>query len=259
MPEKRPPMTDLSNQRILIIGGTAGIGYETAGHMRDAGAAAVTIVGRSAARGKAAAKALGTDAQFVQGDAGRPEDAERIVNEAARSMGGIDVLFSCAGGDPMPRLLSDIPLDNLMPRINSSLAPVILPARAVYPIMANQKGGSIILLASDAGKLATPGEAAIGTAMAGIAMFARTMAIEAKRHGIRVNCLSPSIVRGTPLYEKAMADSFASKLFGKAEKMATLGVVEPRDLAEMAIYLASPSAAKITGQTISVTGGISAI
>lgn len=252
-------MPDLSKQRILIVGGTAGIGFESARRMLDSGAEAVAVVGRNAARGAAAAEALGPRARFLRGDAGQPADAERIVAEAAAAMGGIDVLFSCAGGDPMPRLLADIPLDELMPRVTSSLAPVILPARAAYPVMAEAGGGSVILLASDAGKLATPGESAIGAAMAGIAMFARTMAIEAKRQGIRVNCLSPSIVRGTPLYDKAMADPFAGRLFGKAEKMAHLGVVEPGDLAEMAIFLASPAAARITGQMISVTGGISAI
>jgi gluconate 5-dehydrogenase/3-oxoacyl-[acyl-carrier protein] reductase len=90
-------------------------------------------------------------------------------------------------------------------------------------------------------------------------MFARTMAIEGKRDGVRVNCLTPSIVRGTPLYDALMQDSFAGRLFGKAEAQAHLGVVEPQDVAQLAVFLASPAAARITGQTISVTGGISAI
>lgn len=85
------------------------------------------------------------------------------------------------------------------------------------------------------------------------------MAIEAKREGIRVNCLTPSIVRGTPLYDKLMSDPFATLLFSKAETMAKLGVAEPQDLASLAAFLISPAAARITGQAISVTGGISAI
>ena len=125
--------------------------------------------------------------------------------------------------------------------------------------MTEQGGGAIICIASDAGKLATPGESAIGAAMASIAMFCRTMAVEAKRNGIRVNCLTPSIVQGTPLYDKLMAHEFAGKLFSKAEKMASLGVVTPEDIAEMVVFLASPASAKTTGQTISITGGISAI
>lgn len=182
-----------------------------------------------------------------------------MVEEAAAAMGGLDVLLSGAGGDPMPRLLKDIPIEALMGDVTGSLAPVILPARAAYDVMAAQGGGCILTIASDAGKLATPGESAIGAAMAGIIMFSRAMATEGKRNGIRANCLTPSIVRSTPLYARLMDDTFAGKLFGKAEAMAGLGVAEPEDLAELAAFLASPAAAKITGQTISVTGGISAI
>ncbi|MFD2855272.1 SDR family NAD(P)-dependent oxidoreductase [Seohaeicola zhoushanensis] len=91
----------------------------------------------------------------------------------------------------MPRLLKNIPIEELMGDITRSLAPVILPARAAYDLMAAKGAGCILMIASDAGKLATPGEAAIGAAMAGIAMFARGMATEGKRNGIRVNCLTP--------------------------------------------------------------------
>lgn len=146
-----------------------------------------------------------------------------------------------------------------MPTINAIQAPILLPARAVMDGMAARGGGSIVCFASDAGKLATPGETPIGAAMASIIMFCRAMANEAKRNGIRVNCVTPSIVRGTPLYDSLMADEFCGKLFGKAEKLASLGVVEPDDLAELVCFLAGPGSARMTGQTISVTGGISAI
>jgi NAD(P)-dependent dehydrogenase (short-subunit alcohol dehydrogenase family) len=124
--------------------------------------------------------------------------------------------------------------------------------------MMTQKSGSIICIASDAAKVATPGEVAIGAAMAAIAMFCRGLAIEAKRSGIRVNCVTPSIVKDTPFYKTLMTDPFASKLFSKAERMASLGVVVPDDIAALVAFLAGPGSARLTGQTISVTGGISA-
>ncbi|MDW3204282.1 MAG: SDR family oxidoreductase [Alphaproteobacteria bacterium] len=250
----------LEGLRILVVGGTSGIGLASARRMLAEGAGAVTLAGRKAERGAAALDALdNTAAGFVHGDAGNPDDADRIVAEAADRMGGIDVLLSCAGGDPMPRLLKDIPTAELMADVTNTLAPVITPCRAVYPVMAAAGGGAILCVASDAGKIATPGEVAIGAAMGGIAMFCRGMAIEAKRQKIRVNCLTPSVVRDTPLYETLMANPFARKLFSKAETMADLGVVESEDLAALAVFLASPAAARITGQTISVTGGISAL
>jgi len=249
----------LAGQRALVVGGSAGIGLEVARQMLAVGAE-VVIAGRNPERGARALAALGDDkATFLRADAGKPDECAELVAGAVARMGGIDTLVCCGAGDPMPRLLRDIPPDSLMPRINDALAPVITPAHAVLPVMSAQGGGAVICLASDAGKLATPGEVAIGAAMAGIIMFCRAMANEAKRNGIRVNCLTPSIVEGTPLHDRLMEDPFAGKLFGKAKAMAHLGVVTPADLAAMAVFLASPQAARITGQTISVTGGISAI
>jgi len=248
----------LSGQRALIVGGTAGIGLATARQMLAAGAT-VVVAGRTPARGAAAVAELGSGARYLRCNAADAADCAALIEDTVAALGGIDILMSCGGGDPAPRLLRDVALAELMSEINDALAPVIQPARAVLPVMAAQGSGSIICVASDAGKLATPGEVAIGTAMAGIIMFSRAMANEVKRDGIRVNCLTPSIVEGTPLHDRLMADDFAGRLFGKAKKLAHLGVVIPDDLAALAVYLASPQAARITGQTISVTGGISAI
>ncbi|MGD9864806.1 MAG: SDR family NAD(P)-dependent oxidoreductase [Pseudodonghicola sp.] len=248
----------LVGRRALVVGGTSGIGLASARQMQSQGAQ-VTVAGRSPERGAAAVAALGGTAAYLQGDAGDPASCAAMVARAAERMGGIDVLMSCGGGDPMPRLLKDIPLEQLMGEVTGTLAPVITPARAVLPVMAAQGGGAVICVASDAGKLATPGEVAIGAAMAGIIMFCRAMANEVKRDGIRVNCLTPSIVEGTSLHDRMMADGFAGRLFGKAKTLAHLGVATAEDLAAMAVFLAGPGAARVTGQTISVTGGISAI
>ena len=252
-----PVVRTLEDTRALIAGGTAGIGYACAERLIAGGVRRVVIAGRNAERGEAAAERLG--ARYIQCDASDATQTGALAEAARAEMGGIDFLLSCGAGDPMPSLLHKIALEDLMPTIAAVQAPILLPARAVLPIMSEQGGGSIVCIASDAGKLATPGESAIGAAMASIMMFCRTMAVEAKRSGIRVNCLTPSIVRGTPLYDRLMENEFAGKLFGKAEKLASLGVVEPGDLAEMVAYLASPAAAKMTGQAISITGGISAI
>lgn len=247
--------------RALIVGGTAGIGLASARRLLAGGSAVVTIAGRNADRGAAALADLSGlgEAAYQQCDASDPEQCEELMARAAAQMGGIDVLLSCAGGEPMPRLLHKTPTAELMGDITGVLAPVVQPARAVLPVMADQGAGSVICVASDAGKLATPGEVAIGAAMAGIAMFCRAMANEVKRDGIRVNCITPSIVRGTPLYDRLMADPFAGKLFAKAEQMANLGVATAEDIAETVAFLAGPGSARMTGQTISVTGGISAI
>jgi len=138
-----------------------------------------------------------------------------------------------------------------------ALAPMYM-ARAVLPLMREQRSGVILNMASDAAKVPTPGETIIGAAMAAIVMFSRTLALEAKRDGIRVNVLTPSLIAGTATAERVQKEGFSAKLFAKAASLAHLGVAEPDDLAALIVFLASPQARRITGQVISVNGGISA-
>ena len=120
------------------------------------------------------------------------------------------------------------------------------------------RGSAIINVASDAAKVPTPGESAIGAAMAGVAMFSRTLALEVKRQGIRVNVVTPSVVDGARLRARVSAGGFGAKLFEKATAAAHLGIATERDVAEMIGFLASDRAARVTGQVISINGGISA-
>lgn len=254
---------ELTESAVLICGGTAGIGLETARAFLAAGVRRIMISGRNSERGAKAVHALSataSDAQvrYVQADLSVPDEAEHVINQCMRAYGQIDALVSGAGGDPMPRLLHDIPLRDVPAVINGVTSSVLLPVRAALPHMMEAKSGAIICIASDAGKIPTPGEVCIGAGMAAIAMFCRGLAIEGRRSGIRVNCITPSIVQNTPLYDVLMADPFAGKLFSKAERRAELGVVQPQDIAALIVFLASSAAARLTGQTISVTGGISA-
>jgi NAD(P)-dependent dehydrogenase (short-subunit alcohol dehydrogenase family) len=247
----------------VVCGGTAGIGLAAATALLQSGHQRVMIVGRNHDRAQSAAANLRARypqacIEAMSSDVSQAQGAEAAMHRCVDLFGRIDTLVSCAGGDPMPRLVHETALEEIPEIIRSITSGVLLPLRAALPHMVASGGGSMISIASDAGKIATPGEAAIGAAMAAIAMFSRTLALEAKRHKIRVNCLTPSIVQGTPLYNKLMADPFAGRLFAKAHDRAQLGVVQAEDLADLIVFLASPGAARVTGQTISVTGGISA-
>ncbi|MEM6944287.1 MAG: SDR family oxidoreductase [Pseudomonadota bacterium] len=246
----------LNDQTVLVLGGSSGIGRASALAFRAAGAR-VAIAGRDPDRGQAAAEAIG--AAFLPCDASDPAAVEGLVEDAEQSLGRIDTLMISTGGARLPELLFRQSLEDIRAGLMQDLAPFLYAARAVLPGMMKAGRGCILSVASDAGKVATPGEAVIGAGMAAIIQFTRTLAIEGKRNGVRANVLTPSLVEGTPLTERLMAEgSFSAKLFAKARPLAALGPTEAEDLAALAVFLASPAARRITGQAISVNGGISA-
>lgn len=253
----------MRSRSVLIVGGTSGVGLATARRFAADGTGAIAIVGRNADRGEKVLASLVSEFpdatfQLVLGDANSAHDSERIVADVANAQGGIDVLITATVGAALPDLLFDIPTERLAEDLMQQALGPMLMARAVLPLMRAQRSGCIISVASDAGKVATPGESIIGAAMAAIIMFSRTLAMEAKRDRIRVNCVTPSLIEGTGTYDRIFAHPFAAKLFDKAQRMALLGVAETDDLAALIHFLASPQAARITGQAISVNGGISA-
>jgi NAD(P)-dependent dehydrogenase (short-subunit alcohol dehydrogenase family) len=94
--------------------------------------------------------------------------------------------------------------------------------------------------------------------MAAIVTFSKTLALEVKRYGIRVNIITPSLIVNTGSYDRVMEDSsFSKKIFDRIVSAAHLGLTEPEDLADAILFLASHHAKRITGQVISVNGGIS--
>ena len=248
----------ISEQAVLIPGGTSGIGLACARAFLAEGAR-VAIAGRNAERGERAAAKLGPGARFIRADCTRAEEAQAMVEAARAQLGRIDTLVCTIGGSQLPELLFRQSFDDVRRPICEDLLAVLYCNRAVLPVMMDQGAGSIINVASDAGKVATPGETVIGARMAGIIQFTRTLAMEAKRNGIRANVITPSLVEGTPLTERLMVEgTFSAKLFSKARQLAHLGPTTPEDLAALALFLAGPGAARITGQAISVNGGISA-
>jgi NAD(P)-dependent dehydrogenase (short-subunit alcohol dehydrogenase family) len=254
---------ELNDSVVLISGGTSGVGLAAAKQFASAGARKIVLVGRNEARGEDARGQLLSDypkaqVEYFQADANDPAQAERTCEFARATFGAIDVMVNSTAANYVPKLLHNTPTENIASILTQqALAPMHM-SRAVLPFMREQKGGVIINVASDAAKVPTPGESVIGAAMAAIVVFTRTLAIEAKRDGIRANVLTPSLISGTTVYDRVMDDPFSAKLFANAAKLASLGVAEPDDLAALIVFLGSPAAARLTGQAISVNGGISA-
>jgi 2-hydroxycyclohexanecarboxyl-CoA dehydrogenase len=250
-----------TDRGVAVLGGTAGVGLETASQFFEQGAR-VVVLGRIHERGAAACEKIrvrgsGDEVSFVRVDATDPDDTLRAEQECRAALGSIDVLVNTTGPSDHPRLMHTIPIQCVQQRINEIMLPPLHMMHAALPAMRGNGTGSIINVASDAAKVATPGETLVGAAMAAIVMYSKAAALEAKREGVRINVLTPSLIADTPGAALIGSDPFSAKLFEKAAAMAHLGVAVPADLAAMTLFLASAAAARITGQTISINGGIS--
>src|SRR5687768_9465219 len=101
-------------------------------------------------------------------------------------------------------LLRATPIAEIPATLAGQALPPLLMRRAVLPLMIAGGGGAIINFASDAAKVPTPGETVLGGSMAAIVTFTRTLAVEAKRDGVRVNAVTPSLIEGTLIGERAL-------------------------------------------------------
>ncbi|MEA2169754.1 MAG: 2-hydroxycyclohexanecarboxyl-CoA dehydrogenase [Solirubrobacteraceae bacterium] len=256
---------DFPDMGVAVAGGTAGIGRASARALLLAGVPRVVILGRSEQRGQDAIAYLQgaapeADVSFVAADCRSPQDAARAVGVAEERLGGIDVLVnSIAPTEVIPELLLDIAPEQIEPLLAAQAVPPMLMTRLVLPLMVQRRGGVIVNVSSDAAKTATPGESVVGAGTSAIKTFSQAAALEAKRHGVRINAITPSLVAGTEGTDRITAgETFSAKLFAKVASMAHLGVSTADDQGALVVYIASPAAARLTGQAISLNGGISA-
>ncbi|WP_051485463.1 SDR family NAD(P)-dependent oxidoreductase [Nocardioides sp. J54] len=256
------PQGEFAGSGVVVAGGTSGVGLATAIEYVRAGCTDLVLVARNEARGKKAVEAVlqhspQAGVEFVPADLNRPEEAREAAATAARILGRIDVLVCSTVAPYQPTLLHETPLEQLRDIVEQQALGPLLMNRAVLPYMRASRAGVIVNIASDAAKVPTPGETGIGAAMAAIVTFSQTLAVEAKRDGIRVNVLTPSLIVDTASYDRAMSQEFSRKIFDRITRQAGLGMTEPSDLAEAILFLTSRRSRRVTGQVISVNGGIS--
>lgn len=254
----------LNDQIVLLTAATSGMGLATAELCAASGARAIFVNGRNAEAGARAVERIlakaapGTLVQFLPGDLTDPVQAMQVCSQVLSSQGRIDVFVHAGGAEVSPRLFVDLDPASYRPLIDGHFTSLLYCCQVVVPAMIRQSAGSIVVIASDAGKVATPGESVIGAMKAATIMYVRTLALEASRHHVRANVLTPSLVLDTKAHDRVMSSEFSKKIFEKASRRARLGVPAPADVAPLAVFLASPLSSKTTGQAISVNGGISA-
>lgn len=181
------------------------------------------------------------------------ESVQQMVARVIEEHGRVDVLVNNAGWDVAgPFLESDPQLWDRIMRIN--LHGVFHTSYAVMPHMAQAGSGAVVNVSSDAGRVGSSGEAVYSAAKGGVIAFTKTMARETARHGLRVNAVCPGPT-DTALFASIGGDNpKLREALTKAIPMRRLG--QPEDLANAVAFLASDEAAFITGQTLSVSGGL---
>jgi 2-hydroxycyclohexanecarboxyl-CoA dehydrogenase len=182
---------------------------------------------------------------------------DRMVEEVAARWGGVHVLVNCAGWDkPMPFVDTTPEFWDKILGIN--LKGPIACMRAALRVMIAQEYGKIVTISSDAGRVGSTGEAVYSAAKGGLIALTKTVAREVARHHINVNCVCPG-PSDTPLFrnEFAAASPKLAESLKRVIPWGRLGV--PDDIAPAVVFLASEEAGFITGQTLSVSGGLTMV
>lgn len=247
----------------LVTGSTFGMPFEIAAQLAEAGVPRLMLNSRSAkncaaARERILKRAPQCDIRFVEADCSVPAEAERMVRETINAFGRLDILVNSVAAIFKLTPFHEMATSVYQHLVNGHLLSMLHSCHVAVPQMMKQKNGVIINIASDAAKVATPGESVNGGLLAAKLMFSRALALEVGRSGIRVHCLTPSLVRETHRFEHVMADEFSKRLFDKVMKKARLGLPAAKDVAPVAVFLCRPEAYYITGQGISINGGITA-
>jgi NAD(P)-dependent dehydrogenase (short-subunit alcohol dehydrogenase family) len=249
----------LSGKRAIVTGAGSGIGRASA-QLFAAEGARVICADKSATFVQETVEAItaaGGAAMAVAMDAGAERDVEALVARAVEAWGGLDVFYANAGisGGRVPLFEQPVELWQEVLRVN--LIGPFLAIKHAGAIMVGQGGGSIVCTASVGGLRANAGGPAYAASKAGVISLVQTTANELSGTGVRINAICPGLIETgmtKPLFDGARARGSEGKI-GQLNPLRRYGV--PREIAAMALFLASDEASYVNGQAYAVDGGLS--
>jgi NAD(P)-dependent dehydrogenase (short-subunit alcohol dehydrogenase family) len=251
----------LDGRVAVVPGGSGGIGARLCRALAGVGAR-VAVVGRSAERAEATAEAVraaGSDALAVAGDVTRRADADRAVAETLDAFGRVDILITAVGGGAGSALYpaEAYPEDEWDRMLDLNLRSALLPAQAAARAMiAGGRGGRVLHISSVRGQLGIDnGFSAYVAAKGALNALTRQQATEWAKHGITVNAISPTFVR-TPQVEDLLADEAFKR--GLEQRIPLGRIAETDDVVGAVLLLCSDASAFITGQILTLDGGLTA-
>lgn len=248
-------MQQLDGRVAFVTGAGRGIGRAIALRLAEAGAR-VAVTDADEATARAVAAECGEGALGLRVDVTDPASVRAAVARAEEVLGPIAVLVNNAGWDKMEPFLEST--EETWDRVIAiNLKGVLICVKAVLPGMVERGGGRIVSISSDAARVGSSGEAVYAAAKAGIIAFSKTVAREVARQQINVNVVCPGPTNTNLFREVAAANPRLGDALKRAVPFGRLA--EPDEIAAAVAFLASDDARFITGQTLSVSGGLTMI
>lgn len=245
-------MGKLNSKIAVVTGAGSGIGRAIAEQLAAEGAT-VVVSDINAESAKETAAALGNNSVGLRVDVTSRESVDEMVEAVTGEFGRIDILVNNAGWDKVEPFL-DSKLSDWDRVIAINLYGTLHCSQAVLKVMADQGSGSVINIGSDAGRVGSSGEAVYSAAKGGVVALSKTLAREMARSNVNVNCVCPGPA-DTPLFAGISDEN--PKLRQALERAIPMRrLAQPSDLAAAVVFFASDEASYITGQTLSVSGGL---
>jgi 2-hydroxycyclohexanecarboxyl-CoA dehydrogenase len=252
------PARPLSGRRAAVTGGGRGIGRATALRLAELGAD-VAVIARTKAQLDAVAREIerhGVRGLAVPADLTAYPACRRAIHTVQDTLGGIEILVNNAGWTLTSPFLEET--ESYWHRVvDSNLWSTIYCSRAALEWMAEHGGGVIVNVASDAGRVGTSGETVYAAAKGGVIGFTRSLAREAASRRVRVNCVSPGPTETEVLAENRGPSAAQA---GRIERMIRLipmrRVAQPEEIADAVAFFCTDASRYITGQVLSVSGGL---
>lgn len=252
----------LENKVVVVTGGANGIGRAIVSDCAKAGAhIAIADIALDAANATASAirSATGSDVIAVETDITNGASVDACAAAVTEHFGRVDVLVNNAGWDKFAFFSNTTP-DFWDQIIDINYKGALHMCRAFIPLLKENGGGSIVSIASDAGRGGSMGESVYAGCKAAVIAFSKTIAREHARDNIRVNVVAPGIT-DTNILDGFKADATGEKIITAIAKTVPLGrrAGQPDEISPAVVFLASDAAGFITGQVLSVNGGLTMV
>lgn len=254
MAENIPTYPDLAGKVALVTGGSGGIGAATC-FLLAANGVKVAVHGRDEAKIDAVVDEIDSNGGRAIGVPAEVTDfaaIERMRERVEEELGPVEVLAAfAAGGGPLPGPTVEITEEEWKSAMDGNLTSAFLTLKSFLPGMVERRRGSIVTMASSAGRVPTRAPTAYSAAKAGVVMLSRQVAEEVGPHSVRVNCLAPDSIL-TERTQSYMTEDQVRQ-WAAAFPLGRMG--KPEDVALATLFLASESSSWLTGVTLDIAGG----